>query len=234
MPGATGFARHHWSPGAVSPTLLLYPENYNAGTGAFVNLGSGGNGSQPTGGQQPTASTLSTGAPAVAFDGIDDVVSFPTACRPTGSNWFALAVVELTTAGSYPYVYGSAVADTGHALLIFLNNTRQFRVAAVGAGTVVQSVDPANANTLGVPAVLSASYDGTTLRLYVGLAEVKNTTGTVGAFTASGLLLGARTSAGGNPLTGKYGGGCIVNSLPGAADRARLIRYFGARTGVSV
>lgn len=219
-----------WSPLRLSPLVWLPPGSYSPSTGAWVNAGSGGNGSQGTSSKRPTMGTLTTGAPALVFDGVDDNVVLPSACRPSSPAYMISLVVQAAAAGSYPYLLGGNPADTGFGLFAFNGNSLTPQPFAIGNANIF-CLASGHDLSVGTPYVLTAIYDGAALSYYQGQTLIKTQAGVVASASPASVVLGAQNTGGAYGWNGLIGPVLTVPSVPDAATRTRAIAYLAAMSG---
>lgn len=218
-----------WSPLTPATPLLWAPvAGYNPSTGAWRNLGSGGDGAQPSSGFRPALGSNANGKPALAFDGSGDAILFPPACAPTGPFTVVFGVQLDATAGGYNYWLGSNGPNVGIVGAFNPPGTTQIQGAAVGAGTVF--VNSGNV-TLGVPATLAIWYDGTTLRTYLNGALIGSSTGTAPPYGSLVNLIVGNAAALSSGFHGEVVEPLIYGTAVGAYDLGQAIRWVGAANG---
>jgi hypothetical protein len=188
---------------------LVAAYSFDAGSGTTLTDSSGkGNHGTISG---ATWTTQGRFGKALTFDGVNDVVTVPDASPlDLGSQGSLAAWVKLTTLGRWHGILakGSANNNAAHNYALEITNANAIRLI-LGTGTSSLALDASLTPVAGQFYHVAATWDGTTVRLYVN--------GTLNRSTPQTLTPAGNTA----PLVlGRYGGN--VDWLAGGLDEVRL------------
>jgi hypothetical protein len=185
--------------------------------------------SQSTASQQPaynTSDAAYNGQPTVSFAGASSQVlvagTWATAPTTVGSFFF----VGNADGSAFSEVFNSFTAAGGIGETYQTGTANHIQYYQGSGLDVVVS-------TLASKHLYGVDRNGGSSAFYQDAVTAVGT-GAAGSSALTTLLLGANTSAGGTPLTGKIAEFISVNRLATVAERTKVLNYLGGRYNISI